>query len=101
LLGHLFVRELQSCLDQEGCARNYERVWWHPPVSPRAVFEPVSPNEARVLQMIADGNSNKDIAGKLNVTEEAVKGQVRKYSGKLGAKDRTHAVFGMKRGIIS
>lgn len=64
--------------------------------------EPVSPNEARVLQMIADGNSNKDIAGKLNVTEEAAKRQVRNILAKLGAKDRTHAaVLGIKRGIIS
>jgi DNA-binding NarL/FixJ family response regulator len=58
--------------------------------------------EVRVLQMIADGNSNKDIAGKLAVTEEAVKGQVRHILSKLGANDRTHAaVLGMKRGIIT
>jgi len=39
LVGPRFVRELQSCLDEEGCARDYSRVWWHPPVSPRMVFE--------------------------------------------------------------
>jgi len=56
----------------------------------------------RVLRMIADGNSNKDIAAHLNVTEEAVKGQVRNILAKLGANDRTRAaVLGIKRGIIS
>ncbi len=62
---------------------------------------PLSPTEVRVLQMIADGNSNKDVAGKLGVTEEAVKGQVRNILAKMGANDRTHAaVLGLKRGII-
>jgi DNA-binding NarL/FixJ family response regulator len=64
--------------------------------------EPLSPMEVRVLRMIADGNSNKDIAAHLNITEEAVKGQVRNILAKLGAIDRTHAaVLGIKRGIIS
>jgi DNA-binding NarL/FixJ family response regulator len=62
----------------------------------------LSPMEVRVLRMIADGNSNKDIATALNVSEEAIKGQVRNILAKLGAKDRTHAaVLGIKRGIIS
>jgi DNA-binding NarL/FixJ family response regulator len=62
----------------------------------------LSPMEVRVLRMVADGNSNKDIATTLNVSEEAVKGQVRNLLAKLGAKDRTHAaVLGIKRGIIS
>jgi DNA-binding NarL/FixJ family response regulator len=62
----------------------------------------LSPMEVRVLQMIADGNSNKDIAAKLAVTEEAVKGQVRNILYKLGANDRTQAaVTGIKRGIVS
>jgi DNA-binding NarL/FixJ family response regulator len=63
--------------------------------------EPLSPTELRVLRMIADGNSNKDIAGELGLTEEAVKGQVRSILSKLGANDRTHAaVLALKRGII-
>jgi DNA-binding NarL/FixJ family response regulator len=64
--------------------------------------EPLSPMEVRVLQMIADGNANREIAVKLGVTEEAVKGQVRNILAKLRANDRTHAaVTGLKRGIIS
>ena len=52
--------------------------------------------------MIADGNSNKDIAAKLAVTEESVKGQVRNILSKLGANGRTQAaVLGIKRGIIA
>ena len=64
--------------------------------------DPLSPMEVRVLSMIADGNSNKDIAAALNITEESVKGQVRNILAKLGANDRTQAaILGIKRGIIS
>jgi DNA-binding NarL/FixJ family response regulator len=63
---------------------------------------PLSPMEVRVLSMIADGNSNKDIGAALNISEESVKGQVRNIIAKLGASDRTQAaVLGIKRGIIS
>src|SRR5262249_12822651 len=70
-------------------------------VAEHVVQESLSPMEVRVLQMIADGNSNKDVAAQLAVTEEAVKGQVRNILAKLGANDRTQAaVLAIKRGII-
>jgi len=63
--------------------------------------ELLSAAEVRVLRLIAEGNSNKEIAALLSVTEDAVKGQVRNILSKLGASDRTHAVtIGLKRGII-
>src|SRR5262245_8808722 len=39
VFGHRFVHELQACLTEDGRAPDYSRVWWHPPVSPRGVFE--------------------------------------------------------------
>jgi DNA-binding NarL/FixJ family response regulator len=61
----------------------------------------LSPAEVRVLQLIAKGNSNKEIAERLSVTEDAVKGQVRSILAKLGGRDRTHAaMIALKRGII-
>jgi DNA-binding NarL/FixJ family response regulator len=66
-----------------------------------AAEETLSPLEVRVLRFIAEGNSNKEIAKLLSVTEDAVKGQVRNILSKLGANDRTHAaMIGVKRGII-
>ncbi|HXI22830.1 MAG TPA: response regulator transcription factor [Pyrinomonadaceae bacterium] len=66
-----------------------------------AAEETLSPLEVRVLRLIAEGNSNKEIAHLLSVTEDAVKGQVRNILSKLGANDRTHAaMIGVKRGII-
>ena len=61
----------------------------------------LSPLEVRVLRFIADGNSNKEIAARLSVSEDSVKGHVRNILSKLGANDRTHAaMIGVKRGII-
>ena len=66
-----------------------------------AAEESLSPAEVRVLRLIAEGNTNKEIAALLLVTEDAVKGQVRNILSKLGANDRTHAaMIGLKRGII-
>ena len=66
-----------------------------------AAEESLSPLEVRVLRLIANGNSNKEIAASLSVTEDSVKGHVRNILSKLGASDRTQAaVIGVKRGII-
>jgi DNA-binding NarL/FixJ family response regulator len=63
--------------------------------------EALSPAEVRVLRLIAEGHTNKEIAALLSVSEDAVKGQVRSILSKLGASDRTQAaVIGLKRGII-
>jgi DNA-binding NarL/FixJ family response regulator len=66
-----------------------------------AVQDALSPLEVRVLLLIAEGNSNKEIGAQLSLTEDGVKGQVRSILAKLGANDRAHAaVIGLKRGII-
>jgi len=66
-----------------------------------ATSEALTPAEVDVLRLIAGGNANKEIAARLDITEETVKGRVKNILAKLGAHDRTHAaVIGLKRGII-
>ena len=66
-----------------------------------ATDDALTPAEIRVLRLIAEGNANKEIAARLSISEETVKGQVRNILSKLGANDRTHAaVIGANRGII-
>jgi DNA-binding NarL/FixJ family response regulator len=61
----------------------------------------LSSREIDVLRLIAAGNANKEIAGRLSITEETVKSHVTNILAKLGANDRTHAVtLALKRGII-
>jgi len=66
-----------------------------------ATDDTLTPSEISVLQLIAEGNANKQIADRLSVTEETVKGRVKNILSKLGANDRTHAaMIGLRRGII-
>jgi DNA-binding NarL/FixJ family response regulator len=63
--------------------------------------EVLSAREVRVLSLIATGNSNKQIAKELSITEETAKAHVKSILGKLRANDRTHAVtLALARGII-
>lgn len=61
----------------------------------------LSAREIEVLQLIAVGNSNKQIADRLFIGEATVKSHVTNILSKLNANDRAHAVtIGLKRGII-
>jgi DNA-binding NarL/FixJ family response regulator len=61
----------------------------------------LSEREVDVLRRVAQGNSNKMIAGQLAISETTVKGHMKSILSKLGANDRTHAVtIALKRGFI-
>ena len=63
--------------------------------------EDLTAREIEVLNHIAGGNRNRDIADKLFITEETVKVHIKHIMEKLGASDRTQAVaIGVRRGII-
>ena len=66
-----------------------------------ATDDELSSREIEVLQLIAAGNSNKEIADRLSVAEATIKSRVTNILSKLGASDRAHAVtIALKRGII-
>ena len=70
-------------------------------IAEHATDSALTPREIEVLRLIAGGNANKEIAARLSLTEETVKGHVKNILAKLDANDRTHAVtIGLKRGII-
>ena len=63
--------------------------------------EDLTAREIHVLNHIAGGNRNRDIADKLFITEETVKVHIKHIMEKLGASDRTQAVaIAVRRGII-
>ena len=63
--------------------------------------ERLTDREIDVLQHVAGGNRNKDIAARLRISEETVKVHVKHIMEKLGASDRTSAVaIAVRRGII-
>jgi two-component system, NarL family, response regulator len=57
--------------------------------------------EVEVLQLLARGRQNEEVATALGITVETVKVHVRRILGKLGAINRTQAVAtGLERGIV-
>jgi NarL family two-component system response regulator YdfI len=65
------------------------------------VAEPLTPRESEVLQMLASGLANKEIAARLKISEHTVKFHVASILGKLGAGSRTEAVsLGIRRGLV-
>jgi DNA-binding NarL/FixJ family response regulator len=63
--------------------------------------EELTPRENEVLQMLANGLANKEIAARLSISEHTVKFHVASILGKLGAGSRTEAVsLGIRRGIV-
>lgn len=63
--------------------------------------EELTPRESEVLQMLASGLANKEIAARLSISEHTVKFHVASILGKLGAGSRTEAVsLGIRRGIV-
>ena len=57
--------------------------------------------EREILQLLADGMSNADVAAKLFISQETVKSHVRHILSKLEADTRTHAVaIALRQAII-
>ena len=66
------------------------------------VVEALTPREAEVLKLIAEGLPNKTIALQLNISEHTVKFHVNAILTKLGAQSRTEAVVRATRlGLIA
>ncbi len=64
--------------------------------------EPLTPREMDVLRLLAQGQSNKEIARALHLVEETVKDHMRHILAKLGVQSRTQAVLAAIRlGIVS
>jgi DNA-binding NarL/FixJ family response regulator len=65
------------------------------------LLSPLSPRETEILEHIAQGNSNKEIAHTLGICNQTVKNHVTSIMRKLTANDRTHAVvLALRYGLI-
>jgi len=63
--------------------------------------EDLTPRETEVLQLLAEGLANREIAARLNISDHTIKFHIRSILGKLGASTRTQAVTrGFRNGLI-
>jgi DNA-binding NarL/FixJ family response regulator len=61
----------------------------------------LTPREIEVVTELVRGNSNKEIATHLDISDNTVKLHITHIMQKLGAKDRTHAAsIALQRGIV-
>lgn len=66
-----------------------------------ALVEALTPRELEVLQLLAGGLGNKEIASRLKISDHTVKFHVAAIMGKVGAASRTEAVtLGIRHGLI-
>jgi DNA-binding NarL/FixJ family response regulator len=85
----------EALLSPSVTRRVIERAAEHPPPdsSAHARLADLTPRELEVLELIAHGLSNGEIATALVVEESTVKTHVRRILRKLGLRDRVHAVI--------
>jgi len=69
---------------------------------PRGGAQSLTPRELEILEMMAEGMSNRTIAARLGISSQTVKFHVASILAKLGAGSRTEAVtFGVRHGLIA
>ncbi len=67
-----------------------------------AVVVPLTNREHEILIHVAEGNTNKQIAKLLSISEQTIKNHVSAIMRKLNANDRAHAVvLAIRHGMIS
>lgn len=101
LLKSSLRRELVDTIKAVYAGRRY----LHPDVAQEiavnAISDPLTDREVEILQLLANGQANKEISRSLGLAETTVKAHLRNIFEKLDVQDRTQAVtFAARRGII-
>ncbi len=80
--------------------RRFEEMgtWWE---GAEDMFMPLSEREMHILQLIARGLSNKEVAAQLNISHQTVKNHMSSILRKLAVNDRTQAaIYALRKGWI-
>lgn len=87
-----FIAELLANLNSQQASSKVDITQKLDPPKPESLLEPLSQRELEVLQLIAQGMSNREISEQLVVALSTVKGHNMKIFGKLQVQRRTEAV---------
>lgn len=101
LLKDMVRRELIQAIRQVCAGQRYIPAQVGARIAENLPRPDITAREIEVLQLIASGFRNKEIAHRLGVTEATVNAHIKHCLAKLSATDRTHAVMvALRRGII-
>jgi DNA-binding NarL/FixJ family response regulator len=89
------VADGRSMLDPAVTAQVLERIRSGPPTNP--VLDRLTAHEQRVLELIGEGLTNRQIATRLSLAEKTVKNYVSSLLAKLGLESRTQAAIFLTR----
>ena len=104
-LGIAIDGEYETLGEARASAVHTDAILIAPPRRDDYAAEPVealTSRETEVLELLAEGLSNKGIASRLGISDQTVKFHVASIGGKLGAANRTDAVrLAVRRGLIA
>lgn len=101
LLKNMLRKDLLETITAVHAGRRYVPAEVAGQIAEHTVDDALSSRETEILRLVADGNSNRDAAIRLGITEETVKAHMKNILAKLGARDRTHATtIALRRGFI-
>jgi len=101
LLKDMVRRELIQAIREVSGGRRYIPAQVGARIAENFPRPDITSREVEVLQLIAGGFRNKEVAFRLGVSEATVNAHIKHILAKLNATDRTHAVIvALRRGII-
>ena len=103
-VGIVIDGEYETLRDARASGLGVDAILIAPPREMREgpLVEALTGRETEVLELVAEGLSNKAIAARLAISDQTVKFHVASIGGKLGAANRTDAVrLAVRRGLIA
>ena len=101
LLKDVFFEELEAAIKTVHAGSRHIPAIVAERLAERMASSDLTSREMEVLELIVRGQSNKEIAGSLKITEATVKSHINNILSKLGVTDRTQAATtALQRGLV-
>lgn len=95
------VHHGETRLHPEVLRKLMEQVAHQPPARPTTPGPVLTEREREVIQLVAEGRSNREIAETLTISEKTAKAHISNILGKLGLEDRTQmAIYAIRNGLV-
>jgi two-component system, NarL family, response regulator LiaR len=95
------VHHGETRLHPDVMRRLVEQVAHQPAIRQTVPAPSLTEREREVIQLVAQGKSNREIAGTLTISEKTAKAHISNILGKLGLNDRTQmAIYAIKNGLV-